>query len=381
MTSEAPNLCLPECGCVCGHDNDWHSLAAGACRSKEVCNCLRFVSRACAPGCPNGPKPAEPKQCLPGCQIECVCAPYLAHDLTKCRKINPIHASGCRFTPSGPEPAEPCPCGDQGRPGHPSGRCESKPVEPKYEDGIQPGHMTRAYAALMARKQAKVTEPQVSEPETPIDWGAANESSTSWAVGRPLRGELKCTPAQETLSRAYLAIKADQSDWRKGVGLIASSLGKKTLSCVHLAEAALTIRAERDSLAAKLKEREEESERRLSLIRQYEIELPKAKAENAAQRAKVQSTKDVLLRQLRSLEDSRPLCPDCRDKQRGKDCLGCTIQSQAATIQRYEDLIVNGGCGIDHNDTDGARWCLANHEYPRLHAEARAIQARDKEAK
>ena len=49
-------------------------------------------------------------------------------------------------------------------------------------------------------------------------------------------------------------LKADQSDWRKGVGLIASSLGDKNqFSCSHLAMKALTIRAENESLRASLK--------------------------------------------------------------------------------------------------------------------------------
>ena len=42
-----------------------------------------------------------------------------------------------------------------------------------------------------------------------IDWEAAKESSESWAKGRPLLGDLKCTNAEETLAIAYLALRAE----------------------------------------------------------------------------------------------------------------------------------------------------------------------------
>ena len=53
---------------------------------------------------------------------------------------------------------------------------------------------------------------------------------------------------QEEAWAEVVALRADQADWRKGVGLIASSLGVKTLSCSHLAEAALGLRAENERL-------------------------------------------------------------------------------------------------------------------------------------
>jgi len=48
------------------------------------------------------------------------------------------------------------------------------------------------------------------------------------------------------------ALRADQSDWRKGVGFIASALGIDSLSCVDIAERGLEIRAERDALKAEV---------------------------------------------------------------------------------------------------------------------------------
>ncbi len=56
-------------------------------------------------------------------------------------------------------------------------------------------------------------------------------------------------PAREKAEAERDALKADQMDWRKGVELISSALGETTLSCVDLAEVALTLRAERDELA------------------------------------------------------------------------------------------------------------------------------------
>lgn len=50
-------------------------------------------------------------------------------------------------------------------------------------------------------------------------------------------------------------LKADQQDWRKGVALIASALGDKAddLSCVRIAEVALTLRATLEEAHALLK--------------------------------------------------------------------------------------------------------------------------------
>jgi len=53
-------------------------------------------------------------------------------------------------------------------------------------------------------------------------------------------------------AREIAALRADQSDWRKGVGFIASALGIDSLSCVDIAERGLEIRAERDALKAEV---------------------------------------------------------------------------------------------------------------------------------
>lgn len=52
------------------------------------------------------------------------------------------------------------------------------------------------------------------------------------------------------------ALKADQTDWRNGVGSIAAALGKSTLSCVDLAEAALEVRANLEQAQARIAELE-----------------------------------------------------------------------------------------------------------------------------
>ena len=44
------------------------------------------------------------------------------------------------------------------------------------------------------------------------------------------------------------ALKADQEDWRKGVGLIASMLQMDTLSCTDLAEGVLKLQAKLEQL-------------------------------------------------------------------------------------------------------------------------------------
>jgi len=54
------------------------------------------------------------------------------------------------------------------------------------------------------------------------------------------------------VTQEIAALKADQADWRKGVGFIAAALGIDSLSCVDIAERGLEIRAERDALKAEV---------------------------------------------------------------------------------------------------------------------------------
>lgn len=63
-------------------------------------------------------------------------------------------------------------------------------------------------------------------------------------------------------------------------------------------------------------------------------------APTAPREGEAATMREVFSRQIRSLEDARPLCPDCRDKQRGKDCLGCTIQSLYDRVRHLEGLLV-----------------------------------------
>ena len=99
-------------------------------------------------------------------------------------------------------------------------------------------------------------EPQVVSEG--IDFKAAYRWASSAAARPPKPMDTLLDLTLFNVARAHLALKADQSDWRKGVGLISASLGDTTLSCVDLAEMALELRAERDALAAKLAEAEKE---------------------------------------------------------------------------------------------------------------------------
>ena len=56
----------------------------------------------------------------------------------------------------------------------------------------------------------------------------------------------------DRLRTKLAALEADQKDWRKGVELIASALAYENgLSCVGIADAALTLRAHAEALEAK----------------------------------------------------------------------------------------------------------------------------------
>ncbi len=67
----------------------------------------------------------------------------------------------------------------------------------------------------------------------------------------------RCQAAEATVAaqaQEIADLKADQQDWRKGVALIASSLGDKSdnLSCVRIAEVALEMRAEAEEVCSRL---------------------------------------------------------------------------------------------------------------------------------
>jgi chromosome segregation ATPase len=53
----------------------------------------------------------------------------------------------------------------------------------------------------------------------------------------------------------------------------------------------------------------------------------------------------AMLNLIHSVEDSRPLCPNCRDKQRGKPCLACTIDTLRAEINDLKNQVANHKTG------------------------------------
>lgn len=86
---------------------------------------------------------------------------------------------------------------------------------PDCERNCWSGQDKHAYGCPVAalfyldlKEPAPAPEPKQGSEE-PVDWDAAKASSESWAKGRPLPHDLKCTPAQETLGRAYLALRAE----------------------------------------------------------------------------------------------------------------------------------------------------------------------------
>jgi hypothetical protein len=75
-------------------------------------------------------------------------------------------------------------------------------------------------------------------------------SVTEWPIISMADGESAALVV--AADRRIAELEADQRDWRKGVELIASSLGEfapANLSCVRIAEVALGVRAEAEQLA------------------------------------------------------------------------------------------------------------------------------------
>jgi hypothetical protein len=68
-----------------------------------------------------------------------------------------------------------------------------------------------------------------------------------------------------------------------------------------------------------------EREHLLSKLEMYEKALPDEKM--------------VPIRFLHAMERLRPLCPDHADKQRGKECLACQIESLERTVERLNQTI------------------------------------------
>lgn len=85
-------------------------------------------------------------------------------------------------------------------------------------------------------------------------WSEVDEGlMISWFANAIMRGFDEGRRRTDSEKDAEIArLKADQSDWRKGVGYIASVLGLDSLSCVDIAERALEIRADRDRLKAEV---------------------------------------------------------------------------------------------------------------------------------
>ncbi len=56
----------------------------------------------------------------------------------------------------------------------------------------------------------------------------------------------------------------------------------------------------------------------------------------AAENVRLTKERDFREKQVKYLEDSRPLCPDCRDKCKGEPCLRCKIQRWAKRVEEAE---------------------------------------------
>ena len=209
MTTTA---CLPECRCMCPRHFEDHP------RTSECLGPRLY----CAPGCPNGPRVPQAKVvciCSPNCfGCECNCH-YSIRPAPQAEDGGKVHGDDCVDDCNG------CTCW-----------CHPKPA---------PAH-----------------EPKQGSEE-PIDWDAAKASSESWAKGRPLPHDLKCTPAQETLGRAYLALRAENERLYgkvQGHGLVL---------------------AERDSLRAEVAKL-----RKFVSEAMHEADAEKARADKAEQRVR-----------------------------------------------------------------------------------------------
>jgi len=126
--------------------------------------------------------------------------------------------------------------------------------------------------------------------EEPIDWDAAKASSESWAKGRPLPHDLKCTPAQETLGRAYVALRAEVENWRN------ESLPAKLIDALRTENERLygkvqghgLVLAERDALRAELAAARDEIAKLRKFVSEamHEADAEKARADKAEQRVR-----------------------------------------------------------------------------------------------
>lgn len=114
--------------------------------------------------------------------------------------------------------------------------------------------------------------------------------------------------------------------------------------------------------------------------RAAEFEISRLQQASAAKDATIKALEGQIesrKRMMLNLEEARPLCPDCRDKQRGKNCLGCTQQTLLAErdalkarVEKLETLVTMelqaGISGISDNP-DYCKCAICN--------EARAILA------
>ena len=162
-----------------------------------------------------------------------------------------IHATGCPNGPRAPQ-ADVSPGSEWQREAEENGRRFAAKPAPQAE-ALKV--MTSGYITLA--KPSPAPEPKQGSEE-PIDWDAAKASSESWAKGRPLPHDLKCTPAQETLGRAYVALRAEVENWRN------ESLPAKLIDALRTENERLygkvqghgLVLAERDALRAELAQAE-----------------------------------------------------------------------------------------------------------------------------
>ena len=230
MTTNTEKLCREDCGCSCGHSNDWHSLAVGACQSREVCACLEFTARSHAPACPNAARKWD----------ICKCSPE--------HERNQTHDPRCKFyapQAKAPEPVKQCPkCGTV--------ECAEQQALP-----------TPTFADYSDSKPAP--EPPKREQGGPIDWKEAARLANAWYYAN--RFEV-FGPGRRELARAYLALKAKlatvEAEVERLRGVLLEYQTDEAMKIMLRSPAEIlfdeaqkriaTVEAERDILAAKLAE-------------------------------------------------------------------------------------------------------------------------------
>ena len=160
-----------------------------------------------------------------------------------------------------------------------------------YDEG-----QSRLRKELQSANPTPAPEPKQGSEE-PFDWDAAKASSESWAKGRPLPHDLKCTPAQETLGRAYVALRAEVENWRN------ESLPTKLIDALRTENERLygkvqghgLVLAERDALRAELAAARDEIARITALYDERGELAEHHKAAFHAEKARADKAEEIIL--------------------------------------------------------------------------------------